>query len=276
MEDITRPLQKLREELILRGYSQRTLKTYISIVQRFLYYSRSADNMDENTVRVYLLFLIQEGAARETVRLTRAALQFYFLTTAGKHLSLETVPLPKRQKPLPKVLSKEEIKSIFGQITNIKHKLLIMLAYSSGVRVSELVTIHIQDLDTEQNILTIRNGKGGKDRITIFSEGLKKELLLYLCQRKENSSYLFPGRNGHLTVKSVQKIIDLAAKKAYIGKNVTPHMLRHSFATHLLEQGTDIRYIQSLLGHTRLETTQIYTRVARTNIVKIKNPLDSL
>ncbi|MBL7052020.1 MAG: tyrosine-type recombinase/integrase [Nanoarchaeota archaeon] len=158
---------------------------------------------------------------------------------------------------------------------NLKHKLIIMLAYSSGLRVSELTNLKVQDLDTINNTLIVNEGKGSKDRLTIFSENLKEILLKYLCEKKE-SKYLFPGRKGKLTVKSVQKIIDNAAKKARINRKITPHMLRHSFATHLLEQGTDLRYIQNLLGHSDVKTTQIYTSVSKVKLKEIKNPLDNI
>lgn len=277
MEHITEELQKVKEELLLRGYSQKTHKSYIYLISTFLTREqKSSLCLEEKDVRSYLLDLIEKGYGRESIRLTRAALQFYFKTILGKHLSLETVPLPKRTQSLPKVLSKEEIQLLFSAVTNPTHSLLLMTAYSSGLRVSELVKLRVTDIDALHGTLTVRAGKGNKDRVTLFAKSLKDTLLQYLCSRKEESTYLFPGRKGHLSVKSVQKILDLAAKKAHIGKHVTPHMLRHSFATHLLEQGTDIRYIQSLLGHSRLETTQIYTRVSHTKFSSIQNPLENL
>ncbi|MDP3727849.1 MAG: tyrosine-type recombinase/integrase, partial [bacterium] len=249
----------------------------IYIIQKFLFHiQKSSLCLEEKDVRAYLLHLIEKGYGRESVRLIRAALHFYFKNILAKHLSLETVPLPKRAKTLPKVLSSQEIQAIFSVILNPKHKLLLMTAYSSGLRVSELIKLKTTDIDALHGTLTVRAGKGNKDRVTLFAKSLKDMLLQYLCSRKEESCYLFAGRKGHLSVKSVQKILDLAAKKAKLGKKVTPHMLRHSFATHLLEQGTDIRYIQSLLGHSRLETTQIYTMVSKTKFSSIQNPLDNL
>ncbi len=277
MGHITEELQKVREELLLRGYSRKTAKSYIYILQKFLLYmKKSSLCLEESDVRNYLLFLIEKGYGRESVRLSRAALQFYFTTILGKHLSLETVPLPKRAQSLPKVLSPQEIQALFSVVQNLKHKLLLMTAYSSGLRVSELIKLKTTDIDVLHGTLLVRSGKGNKDRVSLFAKSLKDMLLEYLCKRKEESSYLFAGRKGHLSVKSVQKVLDMAARKAELGKKVTPHMLRHSFATHLLEQGTDIRYIQSLLGHSRLETTQIYTRVSQTRFSSIRNPLDSL
>jgi integrase/recombinase XerD len=157
---------------------------------------------------------------------------------------------------------------------NIKHKLLIMLLYSSGLRLSEIRKLRIQDLDPRNNTIRVNQGKGNKDRLTIFSSRIKEELLDYICSLKEPEIYLFPGRKGTLSVKSIQLIISKAAKRAQIIQKVTPHMLRHSFATHILEEGVDIRYIQALLGHSRLETTQIYTKVSKMNIKNFPNPLD--
>lgn len=249
MEHITEELQKVKEELILRGYSSRTVKSYVYILKKFLMHmKKSSLLLEENDVRSYLLFLIEKEYGRESVRLIRAALQFYFKNILGKHLSLETVPLPKRAQTLPKVLSSQEMHSLFSVVQNLKHKLLLMIAYSSGLRVSELVRLKITDIDALHGTLLVRAGKGNKDRVTLFAKSLKDILLEYLCMRKDQSSFLFPGRKGHLSVKSVQKILDTAAKKAKLGKIVTPHMLRHSFATHLLEQGTDIRYIKVFLG----------------------------
>jgi len=277
MEHITEEVHKVKEELVLRGYSKKTAKSYVYILEKFLVHiKKSSLLLEEKDVRCYLLFLIEKGYGRESVRLTRAALQFYFKTILGKQLSLETVPLPKRAQTLPKVLSAQEIQSLFSVVHNLKHKLLLMTAYSSGLRVSELVKLKTTDIDALHGTLTVRAGKGNKDRVSLFAKSLKDMLLDYLCKRKEESSYLFAGRKGHLSVKSVQKVLDMAAKKARLGKKVTPHMLRHSFATHLLEQGTDIRYIQSLLGHSCLETTQIYTRVFQTKFSHIRNPLDTL
>ena len=149
-----------------------------------------------------------------------------------------------------------------------------MFLYSSGLRVSEIVKVKISDLDTNKLVVLVRQGKGRKDRLSIFAKSMKSLLLEYLCQRKADSKFLFPGRKGHIHVKTVQKVLEQASKKAKLNKKVTPHMLRHSFATHLLEQGTDIRYIQSLLGHRNLKTTEIYTRVSKTRLEKIQNPLD--
>ena len=173
------------------------------------------------------------------------------------------------------MLSKEEIERMLAKTTNPKHNFLISLMYSAGLRVSETIKIHMRDFDLDRKIIMVRQGKGQKDRCTLLSEKLipilKKQLLL-----KKPGDYLFTGAqgNGHLTSESAEKIIKRAAETAGIAKKVSCHSLRHSFATHLLEAGTSIRYIQELLGHSRLETTQIYTKVANNNLQNIKSPLD--
>ena len=276
MEKITKEIEKTKEELKLRGYSPKTVKSYVYIIKKFLIeIQKSSLNITENGVRKYLLNLMDKNYERETIRLTIAGIKFYLRNVEKRNIDLSSIPLPKRKKKLPKVLEKSEIKAMIEITSNLKHKLIIMLAYSSGLRVSELTNLKVQDLDTINNTIIVREGKGSKDRLTIFSKNLKDILLKYLCEKKE-SKYLFPGRKVRLTVKSVQKIIDNAAKKARINRKITPHMLRHSFATHLLEQGTDLRYIQNLLGHSDVKTTQIYTRVSKVKLKEIKNPLDNI
>ncbi len=276
MEKITKEIEKTKEELKLRAYSPKTIKSYINIIEKFLIeMQKSSFNHTEKDVRKYLLNLMGKNYKRETIRLTIAGIKFYLRNVEKKNIDFSSIPLPKRKKKLPKVVEKNEIKKMIEITKNLKHKLIIMLAYSSGLRVSELTNLKVQDLDTINNTLMVREGKGSKDRLTIFSENLKEFLLKYLCEKKE-SKYLFPGRKGRLTVKSVQKIIDNAAKKAKINRKITPHMLRHSFATHLLEQGTDLRYIQNLLGHSDVKTTQIYTKVSKVKLKEIKNPLDNI
>lgn len=272
--DLTEINLKLTNELRLRGYSPATIKSYRFFLNDFLLYTKKLpDNCENEDVKRYLISLIDMNYERETVRLSMAALKFYFKNVLDRFLDLDSIPLPKRRHKLPKVLSFEDIKTMIEITDNLKHRLLIQFAYSSGLRVSELIHLNVNDLNVSDFTIRVNQGKGNKDRLTIFAQSLKDDLLKYLCEKKE-SKYLFPGAKGHLTIKSVQLILERAAKNAGLNRKVTPHMLRHSFATHLLEQGTDIRYIQKLLGHSRLETTQIYTKVADTFLKKIKSPLD--
>ncbi|NJO18472.1 MAG: tyrosine-type recombinase/integrase [Thioploca sp.] len=164
------------------------------------------------------------------------------------------------------------MKELIDGITNVKHRLVVKLLYSCGVRLQELINLKREDIDFDQGIVTIKRGKGGKDRITIISQGIKDDLIKYYSTTTFTTPYIFEGRNGNYTKKSVQKILERHGKR--IKTRLTPHMLRHSFATHLLEAGTDIRHIQHLLGHADVSTTQRYTHVSRKDLSRIRNPLD--
>jgi len=197
------------------------------------------------------------------VRLASAAIKFF----TGDDTK---VFIPKRRKRLPIVLSKTEINKLINSIYNIKHRLVISLLYSAGLRVSELINLKNSDINFVDNTIHIKNAKGGKDRLTILSKKVKSLLKNY----KTGNIYVFESRNKKYSSRSISEVITVASLKAKINKNVTPHTLRHSFATHLLENGADIRHIQRLLGHSRLETTSIYTYVAKKDFLKIKSPLD--
>lgn len=175
---------------------------------------------------------------------------------------------------MPKVLSKNEVKKILDSCSNIKHYCILLLIYSAGLRRSELINLKVSDINSERMIINIIGAKGKKDRISLLSENTLKLLRKYYKKYKP-VNYLFEGMNGgKYSPTSVAKILKKATLKAGLQKNVTPHMLRHSFATHLLEQGTDLRYIQELLGHNSSKTTEIYTHVSKKAIAKIKNPVD--
>ncbi|MAF50837.1 MAG: hypothetical protein CMH64_01975, partial [Nanoarchaeota archaeon] len=183
----------------------------------------------------------------------------------------------KKEKRIPSVLTKEEIKKLLTTISNKKSKLITTLIYAAGLRVSELVNLKVDDLNFEELIGHVRQGKGKKDRIFNLPENLTKFLKKQVeTQKKDNQEYLFSGRNKQLSTRNIQKIVSSAAKKAKIEKSVHPHTLRHSFATHLLENGTDIRFIQELLGHSDLSTTQRYAHVSAEQIKKVKSPLEGL
>lgn len=266
-------LIKLSEELKLKGFSPKTNKNYVYNCAKFFQWIKKGSKIvSNNTVREYFLFLTNKKYDSNTLRQISASLSFLFRTVLKNGFDGIDIPLSKRKKQLPKVLSKPEIQRMIDATNNIKHKLVIMILYSSGLRVSELVNLKREDVDSERNVINVRMGKGRKDRVTVLSEKAKKLLFSYLCSTSFKSSYLFEGRKGKYTIKSVQKILEKASSS--ISKKVTPHMLRHSFATHLLENGVDIKYIQMLLGHSRISTTSIYTHVAKRDFLKVKSPLD--
>jgi len=265
-------LQKLKERGVLRGFSKETIKSYTYHVGRFLdFISKSRLNMSKDSIKRYLLI---QNIGINTSRLQYASISFFFREILQKPFSFEQVPIKKKEKQLPKVISKEKVKQMIDLTENLKHKLIIKILYSSGLRLQELINLKRKEIDFERGILNVNKGKGKKDRITLISENLKLDLLKYYSNNIFKTEYVFEGRNGKYTKKSVQKVLENVGKKMEI--KVTPHMLRHSFATHLLEQGTDIGHIQKLLGHSDLKTTEIYTHVSTRDLSKIKSPLDNL
>jgi len=203
------------------------------------------------------------------------ALKFYFNVVFQRKLLMK-VQRPKTAKKLPVVLSKDEIRRLFSVIENPKHRLIIQFIYSTGVRVSEVVKIRVGDMDLDRGLCYIRQGKGNKDRVVVLAENLIPEIKKCIST-KNVAEFLFANhQNSNLSVRSVQKVLKKATREAGIKKEFGVHALRHSFATHMLEQGTDIRYIQKLLGHKKLETTQVYTRVSQRQLSQLDNPFDSL
>ena len=201
-----------------------------------------------------------------------AALKFYYTEILEKDFT--KIKAPKKEKTLPEVLTKEEIKILIANTQTKKSKLILSMLYSSGLRVSELVNLRPENLKFEENLGWVRKGKGSKDRVFIFSEKIAKDIQNYL-KKRPNNNFIF-SKEKPLTTRNIQKIVKNARLRASLSKKVTPHTLRHSFATHLLEAGTDIRLIQSLLGHASLNTTQIYTHVSTEQLKKVENPLDKL
>ncbi|MBW3013695.1 tyrosine-type recombinase/integrase, partial [Candidatus Woesearchaeota archaeon] len=186
------------------------------------------------------------------------------------------IKTPKKQRKLPDVLTKDEIKQLLGSADSLRDKLLIEFMYSSGLRVAECASLKISDLDLKEKIGLLKKGKGAKDRFFILSEKLITDLSQYLEEREEQSKYVFPGRTEAISTRRIQEIVHQTAKKAGIKNKVYCHLLRHAFATHLLEAGTDIRLIQELLAHSNLQTTQFYTKISTKQLKLVKSPLDNL
>lgn len=245
--------------------SPRTREAYSYHVKDFIDYCGVIDTTKK---REYLLYLISRDLAPASVRLASAAIDFLVVNVL-KQLP-ESVPLPKKRKRIPRVLSLTQIKSMIALTQNPKHRLLIGILYSTGLRLNEVRNLCLEDIDPERGMVHVRYGKGAKDRQTIISHEVVSKLPLLV-----SSGLVFRGRSGPYSPRSVQAIIDAAARRASLPIKVTPHTLRHSFATHLLESGVDIRLIQQLLGHSSLETTGIYLHVTNAALHRIPNPLDS-
>lgn len=263
-------LDKLEKELNLRNFSKETIRGYIYSVSRFLEYAKDKE-ISKEILKDYILKNLKDKNPSSVAK-DYFAIKFFF-----KNLLDETVNFPpiKRNKTIPDILTIEEIKKIIEKTTNFKHRLIIKLLYGTGLRVSEIVNLKKQDINFEEDLIKINLGKGKKDRFVRIPSSLKEELKNYI--KIETSEYIFPSnRNKKVTKTTIQSILRNSAKKAGIKKRVYPHLLRHSFATHLLEQGTDLRIIQKLLGHSSIKTTQIYTQISQASIKNIKSPLDNL
>lgn len=262
-------------KLELKRYSNNTVRNYVSCFEAYInhYYKEDPITLNEVDVRNYLQKLIQEGKSNSYVNLAVNSIKFYYEIVHGMPNRFYSIERPRKEKKLPEVLSKQEIIKIINHTNNIKHKCIVGLLYSSGLRRSELLSLLVTDIDSKRMVVKINSAKGNKDRISILSPIILKDLQLYYKDYRP-TTFLFEGQKGiKYSATSVVSIISLAAKKAGIYKNVTPHMLRHSFATHLLENGTDIRHIQLLLGHSSTKTTEIYTHVANRSFMEIKDLL---
>lgn len=268
------PLVKLEQEMKLRGFSKNTVHSYLHYITEILRIAnKGPKHITTDDVRNYLEKLADGGSSASTINCAYSALKFYFEKILHRKFFVN-IPRAKKDKKLPIVLSKQEVRMMIDVINNPKHKCILSLLYGSGLRISEVVKIKIQDIDCQRKMLRIRQSKGQKDRDTILPEKLI-DTLNGQKNIKGSNDYLFTSwdNKSPISVMSVNKVVKQAAEKAGIEKNISAHSLRHSFATHLLEDGVSIRYIQELLGHKRLETTQIYTKVTNSNIQKIKSPL---
>ena len=263
-------------KLELKKYSGNTIKTYVSCFETFInYYSeKELQDLNENDIRQYLQKLIRENASHSYINQAINAIKFYYEIVLEMPNRFYAIERPRSEEKLPEVLAKEEVLNIIENTNNIKHRCIVSLLYSAGLRRSEVLKLSPGDIDSKRMVIRVRSGKGNKDRYTILSEKLLLDLRTYFKEWRPKE-YLFEGPKGDpYSAESVVKIVKEASRKAGIRKRVTPHMLRHSFATHLLESGTDLRYIQVLLGHKSTKTTEIYTHVATNIFFKIKNPLD--
>jgi integrase/recombinase XerD len=271
--------QAFVEQMKIRRFSRNTIKAYSSTFGRFLdfYSEQQPDQIEPEQVRKYLLHLVENTNVSASLQnQTINAIKFYFESVLNRPLEPFVIQRPKKEKKLPTVLSEEEVARILKQIRNLKHRCVIYLIYSAGLRRSEVLNLKPTDIDSQRNCIIVRNGKGKKDRMTLLSD---KALILtreYYRQYRPKI-WLFEGANGgKYSITSVRKIFQRALAKSGVRKEVTLHSLRHSFATHLLERGTDLRYIQALLGHSSSKTTEIYTHITSKGFQNLKSPLDDM
>lgn len=274
-------LAEMESELTLRRYSLRTRRAYLFHTRKLLEQAGTSTTGEPPTADQARDFLIDRLARTEISRSYHAqgvaALRFFFTHVLNQSLDARHLPLPRGERKLPRVLGRADTARIIASIDNPKHKAIVMLLYSAGLRVGEVVRLRVMDLDMDRGLIRVRGGKGRKDRYTLLADTAKNAIREYVAIYQP-TRWLFPGArpDRHLNPRSVENVITRACVRAGLPGAATPHTLRHSFATHLLEAGTDLRHIQELLGHSSPETTQIYTHVTRRDLLRIRSPLDTL
>jgi|TARA_B100001971_G_scaffold203645_1_gene218796 site-specific recombinase XerD len=253
------------EDLRIRNYSDRTIPLYVNRVAKFAqYFGRSPHLLGPAEIRQYQVFLTKKkNRSWSEFKQTVCALRFFYRVCLNQEWIIEHIPFPRPEKKLPVILSLQEIDRFFEGIGNLKHRTLLLTIYATGLRISEALHLHLEDIDSARRLVRVRQGKGHKDRYVPLSETLLRQLRTYWKEDRPGP-WLFPGADSQrpLGVRSVQRVCQRAAAKAALSKGVTPHRLRHCFATHLLEAGTDLKTIQVLLGHRSLSTTSVYLHVA--------------
>lgn len=270
-------VEQLMDYMLARNYSHNTIRTYTSA---FIHYLRESaldrpDELRQRDVVIHLGKMMQRGLSSSTGHTLVNVLKFYFREVLGRESAEIKLPRPKKEKKLPVVLTAEECQRIFAAVHNPKHRLLLLLGYGSGLRLSELVHLEWRDIQFEEHQIMVRSGKGNKDRRVMLPYVLLEALRHYKLAQ-DSSTYVFQGQYAGepYSPRSVQAVMGQAVKRAGLEKRATVHTLRHSFATHLLEHGTDLRYIQTLLGHSSVKTTMIYTHVQPSKMKKLVSPLD--
>ena len=268
---------RMRRDMELKNFSPRTIQTYLCWMKRFvIYHGSTPEDLGDEDIRRYLHSIVMEGrASQSSVNQAYSALRFFYKVSLGREWDVVRIPRAKVEKRLPVVLSADEVRKVFAEIRNLKHRTIVMTLYSGGLRLGEALRLKVGDIDSERMLIHVRQGKGHKDRYTILGKRTVEMLRIYweVYRPKE---WLFPSTslNQPLSPSSVQKVFRKALQEAGITKKASVHTLRHSFATHLLEAGTDLFYIQKLLGHTTARTTAIYLHVTRKDIKGVKSPID--
>ena len=270
--------QRFIDDLRLKNFSDDTIKVYVHAVKKFaLFLGRSPDESTAEDVRAFMIHQLDRGLSRSYCVILRNALRHLFVDTLGRTDELKAVPRPKREQRLPVVLSRQEVQRLFAVVENIKHRALFMVAYDAGLRLSEVLNLRIEDIDSQRMVIRICQGKGKQDRYGRLSKGLLKLLREYwrVCRPE---SFLFPGASLHkrYDISTPGQILKKLCRKAGISKCVSMHTLRHSFATHLLEAGTNLRVIQQLLGHSNIQTTCLYTHISIEGLREAPSPMELL
>lgn len=262
------------DEMKLRNYSPQTMKVYLMYNRHFLTFCRKPpQQVTTRDIRAYLLHLLGKQYSSSAVNLAHNAINFYYQQVMKRKF---VVPFQKREQKVLEDATAEEIKQMLAVTKNQKHRLLISLLYAAGVRVSEAVRVKLEHLHFEKKLLLVKQGKGKKDRYTILSDTVIREIKEYLLQRPYQSVYLFASRDGHICEKTAEEILSQAKAKTGLSKNITPHTLRRSFATHHIGQNTRLEFIQSMMGHKDIRTTRAYQYITPAHLQQVRSPHDFL
>lgn len=275
---MTRLRQMMIEEMNRRNYAASTIRGYVTALAAFaLFFGRSPDQLGAKEIRAWQLRLHDRGLSFSTYNLHSCALRFFYGTVLGLPDMTTLVPFARRERKLPMLLSQDEVRALLAAILGGRDRVIVTIAYACGLRVSEVASLRVADIDGARKLLHVRDGKGHKDRLVPLSDSLL-ELLRNYWRVYRPGEWLFPGESAgtHVHARTIQRVVRDAAVAAGIQKKVTPHVLRHCFATHMLEAGVDIRIVQSLLGHNSAATTVRYHHMSRTVVTATTNPLDLL
>jgi site-specific recombinase XerD len=268
---------KYLDKLEIKKYANNTVRSYVSLFESFInfYHEKELIHINDEDIRAYLQKLVREDRSNSYINQSLNSIKFYYEMVLGMPNRFYAIDRPRKEVKLPQVLSKEDVLLILEHTNNLKHRCIVGLLYSAGLRRNELVNLKISDIDSKRMLIRVESGKGNKDRYTLLSKQILLDLRAYYLAYKP-TKYILEGQyGGQYSAQSIANVVSNAAEKANIRIRVTPHILRHSFATHLLESGVDLRKIQVLLGHSSSKTTEIYTHVATSTFDSIRNPMDS-
>jgi integrase/recombinase XerD len=271
--------ERMKMDMELKNLSPRTIETYLGWMKDYtIHYGKSPEELGDEDIRNYLYYLLKEkGVSQSSINQAYSALKFFYEKTLGRTWNEDKIPRSKVPKKLPVVLSKEEVSSVFSCTKNLKHRTILETIYSGGLRLGEALRLKVTDIDSKRMVIRLRQAKGNKDRYTLLGERTLKRLRQYwgIYRPKE---WLFPtsGHDKPLCPSTIRRVLKRSLQDAGVKKEASVHTLRHSFATHLLESGADLYYIQRLLGHTTSNTTSIYLHVTRKDLTNIKSPIDLL
>lgn len=267
--------EAIAKKAMLQGLSYQTIRTYANTVEKFLrIYKKGPFEVTKNDIEKHCLMLLERGSPGNTLNVHLNALKFFYEEVLNRRLTVNIRYLKVPQR-LPEFLTQEEVKLLLNNIANKKHLLMIIVMYSSGMRVSELLNLKVKDLQLFEGYGWVRAGKGGKDRVFIIADKLRNELERWVSNMN-SEGFVFSNKGKRMSAQTVRLILKKATKLSGITKNIHPHTLRHSFSTHLLENGYAVTDLQPLLGHSKLETTLVYTHLARPKLLTTKSPYDSL